>query len=366
MPISRRRLLAASPFVFTPAGISAETDANIIKAEDAKDRDAEVHRFEEITEASERALERGTQFLAKTEQRNGGYGVDISTKSDIGCTAMVGLSLLARGNTALEGRHANRIRRITQFMLDKVSRMPADDITSDTSTQIQNKIGRHAHSFFAALFMSQVMGQGKSVERVQPSLKKLVDAVVRGQTAEGNWRGQSWAPTLGTVMGWSSLRTADLAGIKTGGAPDKVASYLIKQMKKELGKLKGGGGNWMHTLYKNATGIRVLYAMGMENEEISKRAFKDVRQLVNKDNTAFTQAGGEEYLAFHLITETMLQKGGADWKLWFPTLRDKIISVQNRDGSWAGAHCITSRTFCTAAACLVLAAPYRYLPASQQ
>ena len=75
----------------------------------------------------------------------------------------------------------------------------------------------------------------------------------------------------------------------------------------------------MHTLYKNATGIRVLYALGMDDEPIAKKAFEDVEQLVSKDNTAFSQAGGEEYLAFHLITETMLQKGGDDWATWFPT-----------------------------------------------
>jgi hypothetical protein len=121
----------------------------------------------------------------------------------------------------------------------------------------------------------------------------------------------------------------------------------------------------MHTLYKNASGIRVLYEMGMDDSEISKKAFKDVLSLVEKDNTAFSQAGGEEYLAFHLITETMLQKGGDAWKTWYSTVRDKIVGVQNSDGSWTGHHCITSRTFCTAAACLVLTAPYRYLPISQ-
>ncbi|HTN74597.1 MAG TPA: hypothetical protein VL096_05100, partial [Pirellulaceae bacterium] len=102
-----------------------------------------------------------------------------------------------------------------------------------------------------------------------------------------------------------------------------------------------------------------------ENDEVAKNAFKAVLELVKKDNTAFSQAGGEEFLAFHLITETMLQKGGAEWKTWFPTVRDKMVEVQNSDGSWTGHHCITSRTFCTAAACLVLAAPNRYLPISQ-
>ena len=99
---------------------------------------------------------------------------------------------------------------------------------------------------------------------------------------------------------------------------------------------------------------------------MAKKAFQDVLDLVNKDNTPFSNAGGEEYLAFHLMTETMLQKGGEDWKKWFPVCRDKMIGVQNHDGSWTGRHCITSRTFCTAAAVLVLNAPNRYLPISQK
>jgi len=40
--------------------------------------------------------------------------------------------------------------------------------------------------------------------------------------------------------------------------------------------------------------------------------------------------------------------------------------VQNGDGSWTAHYCITSRTFCTAAALLVLSAPNRMLPISQE
>jgi hypothetical protein len=240
--------------------------------------------------------------------------------------------------------------------------MPSDDITNQGQTQLQNKIGRHAHSFFAALFLAEVVGEGWDTDPAYNALKKVIEAIVNGQTPEGNWRGESWAPILGTVMGWISLRAADFAGVKVGGSPDLVAKHLIGSMQANLAQVNG---SWMHTLYKNATGIRVLYALGMENEEIAKRGFKEVLQLVSRDNTAFSQAGGEEYLAFHLITETMLQKGGADWKTWFPVVRDRIVDAQNSDGSWTGHHCITSRTFCTAAANLVLTSPYRYLPISQ-
>lgn len=318
--------------------------------------------FQEFTPQSERAVRRGDEWLLKTMHRDGGCGVDIGQPSDIGCSAMVGLALLAQGNTPVEGPRSREVQRILTFLLRTVETMPEDDITSQQGTQLQNKIGRHAHSFFAALFLSEVIGEGWDAEPVRLALKKVVTAIVGSQTPDGHWGNQSWAPTLGTVMGWVALRAAHYAGMKVGSSPDITAKHLVQQMSTSLNQNQG---SWMHTLYKNATGIRVLYALGMEDEPIAKRAFTDVLGLVKKDNTAFSQAGGEEYLAFHLITETMLQKGGDDWATWFPTMREKIVGVQNADGSWTGHHCITSRTFCTAAALLVLTAPNRYLPISQ-
>lgn len=358
MSISRRQLLAASPLLLLAP--------RLLRGEDAADATAsggdDDMFFQEITDASERATRRGVEFLLKTMHRDGGCGVDIGQPPDIGCTATVGLSFLAQGNTPVEGTRSRQVRQIVSYLLRCVENMPSDDITSATQTQLQNKIGRHAHSFFAALFLSQVLGEGEDPELVRPPLKKLVETIVRMQSADGDWGQTSWAPVLGTVMGWLSLRAADFAGIKVGNSPERTADHLIKDMQQQLANR---GGSWMHTLYKNATGIRVLFEMGLEHEAISEQAFKDVLQLVSTDNTAFSQAGGEEYLAFHLITETMLQKGGQDWKTWYPVVRDKIVGVQNSDGSWTGHHCITSRTFCTACATLVLTAPYRYLPISQ-
>lgn len=318
--------------------------------------------FLEFTPQSERAIRRGEEWLLKTLHRDGGAGVDIGQPTDIGCSSMVGLALMAQGNTPVEGPRSREVQRILSFLLRATENMPEDDITSSTGTQLQNKIGRHAHSFFAALFLAEVIGEGWDTDPVRDSLKRVLSAIVKSQTAEGHWGNQSWAPTLGTVMGWVALRAAHYAGMKVGSSPELTAKHLVQQMSTSLNQNQG---SWMHTLYKNATGIRVLYALGMEDEPVAKKAFADVEGLIKKDNTAFSQAGGEEYLAFHLITETMLQKGGRDWALWFPTVRDKIISVQNSDGSWTGHHCITSRTFCTAAAILVLSAPNRFLPISQ-
>jgi len=359
MDISRRTLLAASSASLLASRVFAQEAK---ETKETKDKEPEGASFAEFTTASEKAVKKGDEWLLKTMNSNGGCGVDIGQQADIGCTAMVGLSMMAQGNTPIEGHRSAQIRKIVNYLLSRVENMPNDDITSEQGTQLQNKIGRHAHSFFAALFLAEVLGEGYDPEPVRAALRKVVTAIVGTQTQDGHWGNQSWAPTLGTVMGWVALRASHYAGIKVGNSPETTATHLMQQMSTSLAQ---ESGSWMHTLYKNATGIRVLYAMGKENEPVAKKAFQDVLGLVKRDNTAFSQAGGEEFLAFHLITETMLQKGGDDWKTWFTTVRDKIVSVQNADGSWTGHHCITSRTFCTAAAILVLTSPNRYLPISQ-
>ncbi|MFQ5730406.1 MAG: hypothetical protein ACE5KM_00470 [Planctomycetaceae bacterium] len=355
--LSRRDLLAASPLLLTPCGLLA---ANGVPSK----RRPKGPGFDEFTPKSRRAIRRGTAWLLKTLGRKGAAGVDIGQPADIGCTSMVGLALMSQGNTPMEGKYYARVRAIRQYLLKAVDNMPSDDITSSTRTQLQNKIGRHAHSFFAALFLSQVIGEGDDPGLIQKRLSKLSGVIVKQQSSRGDWGNSSWAPTLGTVMGWVCLRACHFAGFRVEASAKKTAEHLKQVMQGRIGARRSSG--WMHTLYKNATGVRVLYAMGEEKSAIATKAFTDVLSFVKRDHTPFSQAGGEEYLAFQLITDTMLQKGGEGWKQWFPVVRDKICAVQNADGSWQGKHCITSRTFCTAAALMVLTSPNRYLPIAQQ
>ena len=121
----------------------------------------------------------------------------------------------------------------------------------------------------------------------------------------------------------------------------------------------------MHELYKDASSIRVLYSLGYKGDPAFEECVGRTLRIAEADDRPFTHAGGEEYLAFFFVTECLLHERNPQWQVWYPTVSKKIIRVQNRDGSWTGHHCITSRTFCTAAAILVLTAPNRYLPISQ-
>ncbi|MEX2185627.1 MAG: prenyltransferase/squalene oxidase repeat-containing protein [Pirellulales bacterium] len=366
--LSRRELLAASPVALAPlsywaARLAADgpTDRSLTGG---ASEDATGGGSGEITAASKAATKRATDFLLRTFNNDDGCGTDVRHPSDIGCTAMVGLALLSQGHTVIEGELYKRVDRVLRYMLRTVAAMPPGNITSQFGTQLQNKIGVQAHTFFATLFLSQVIGEDSDEEkRVRRALTRLVDVIARQQTSDGHWGQESWAPMLGTVMGWVALRGAHYAGFRVQASAEKTATHIVKAMTTELGRHQQ---SWMHQLYKNATGVRVLYAIGKDEQPVARQAFESVLNLIKGSDSPFSQAGGEEFLSFHLITETMLQKGGGDWKSWYPLVREKLLSVQNSDGSWTGHHCITSRTFCTAAAVLVLSAPNRFLPISQQ
>lgn len=68
----------------------------------------------------------------------------------------------------------------------------------------------------------------------------------------------------------------------------------------------------------------------------------------------FGNNGGEEFLSYMNLTEAMHDAGGKEWTTWKDRMVRTICAAQNADGSWAGNHCITGRTFCTSAALLAL------------
>ncbi len=68
----------------------------------------------------------------------------------------------------------------------------------------------------------------------------------------------------------------------------------------------------------------------------------------------FGSNGGEEFLSYMNIGESLVVKGGQPWHKWDTSMTANMNRIQNDDGSWTGHHCITGRTFCTAAALMVL------------
>ena len=101
-----------------------------------------------------------------------------------------------------------------------------------------------------------------------------------------------------------------------------------------------------------------------ETEKLQDKAVAAIVKQVERPEfvAGFGNNGGEEFLSFMNISETLLVRGGDEWKKWDKSVTDSVGRVQDKDGSWSGHHCITGKTFCTSAALLVLMADRMQVP----
>ena len=97
-----------------------------------------------------------------------------------------------------------------------------------------------------------------------------------------------------------------------------------------------------------------------DNNLLQNRVLKDARD--GRFVAGFGSNGGEEFLSFLNLSETMLVRGGKDWDDWDAKMQESLPKAQDKDGSWSGHHCITGKTFCTASALLVLLADRTQFP----
>lgn len=307
-----------------------------------------------ITPAGRKSIDKGMKWLLDAMRKDGKVGADKNYPPDLSCTAMVGLALLAEGNTPYGGPHAEELRRVLDGVLNMVDALPSGQRRPGRHSLVQHKIGLNADRFLAAIFLSEIIGETGDVDAdVRKALERLVHDVCATQGADGTWGDESWAPVLGTVLGWESLRNSASCGMKVDASADLVGEALLKKLRTASNNHEG----WMHDFYKNASSVRVLYSMGYRDDPLFKQALERAIFTAKKDQRPFKEAGGEEFLAFFLVSECLLQSPDGEGVEWYPLVSKGLVDVQNADGSWTGHHCITNRTFCTAAALLTLLSP---------
>ncbi len=101
---------------------------------------------------------------------------------------------------------------------------------------------------------------------------------------------------------------------------------------------------------------------GLEKLQETNRAAVVAKLDDKQFVSGFGSNGGEEFLSYMNIAETLVVKGGDEWKKWDGSMGENLNRIQNGDGSWSGHHCITGRTFCTSTALLVLMADRTPIP----
>jgi hypothetical protein len=203
---------------------------------------------------------------------------------------------------------------------------------------------------------------GEALARVQKQVAGNFDAKngafrMAGDGGRGLAGGRAGAPATGFGGGGAAA-----------GAPSDAGVPLYAQ-----GQGFGNSGDIVNTRRIEAEKARAVLAKKdapKEERDKAEKTLKDLRDAEKQLEEAtkavaaqlkqpdfikgFGSNGGEEFLSFMNIGESLLVKGGKDFQEWDKAITENLNRVQDKDGSWSGHHCITGKTFCTATALLVL------------
>ena len=324
------------------------------------------------------AVDKGARWLASVQGADGGWGQDggeassarpgerlESSGNDVANTAVAALALLQAGR-----QYEPQVERALAFVLQRIEASPADGlaITDRQGTQIQRKLGPYIDTFLSSMLMSQIDGRASTPAlnaRVRKALQKTVAKIEKHQQSDGSWNiAGGWAPVLGTSMASRSLFEARNRGVAVDAAVLKRAeTYTVSALSAPPPPAARGAAGGLPAaaeaagvaLYQSAQALEQLSRTAADRAQNAKQISAIQGQLANAAFVGgFGSMGGEEFFSYLNISDSMKRVGGDAWSKWHADITQKILGLQNSDGTWAGHHCITGRVAMTSAAILNL------------
>jgi hypothetical protein len=108
-------------------------------------------------------------------------------------------------------------------------------------------------------------------------------------------------------------------------------------------------------LYQTAQALEQLSRTEADRQRNAAQISQMQTQLKDaKFVEGFGSIGGEEFFSYLNVSDGLQRSGGTQWKEWHSQIVQKVLALQNSDGTWAGHHCITGRVAVTSAAILNL------------
>lgn len=348
-------------------------------------------------------VKKGLAWLAEHQLENGSWGQGdeaagmrgsgTNAGANVADSSMALIALLRAGHSPRVGAYGKHVEKGLNYVMSEIEQ--SDDnslfVTAVRGTRVQTKIGQYADTFAAMMMLTEARGTGKdgiANARIDAALKKVIKKVEKNQRDNGSWDDNGWAPVLSQAIAAKGLNRAAQGGLdvskkvltrveasaRSGNSARASAGVMLygqaadSSTYRDDAQTKRGKAEAMKKAAKkympeyqspDVPTPAEIAAAEKDAKTAEDAAMANERQLVARFQdksfvAGFGNNGGEEYLSYLLISETMVQKGGDEWTKWDNAIVGLVGKVQNEDGSWTGHHCITGRTFCTAAALLVL------------
>ncbi len=342
------------------------------------DARARLVRREGGTVESEAAVERGLDWIARHQRRDGSWGLDNTpqcrdngcpkrpaSESDTAATGLALLPMLGAGQSHREpGRYQGNVDRGIGWLV-KVQKPDGDLFTGG---------GGNTHMYshaIATMALCEAYGLTRDPGLRAPS-QKAIDFIVHAQRPKGGgWRYNPGQEGDTSVFGWQmlALRSAYLAGLKV---PDDA-------IRDGLAYLDRAAADKPKTTY--------AYQPGGQATPVMTAEALLVRQYVGWDRSYPPMVKGAGLVASHLLrsedrnvyywyyaTQLLHNLQNDGWRHWNAKVRETLIATQVKGngcdrGSWDPLHPkpdqwgrSAGRHFVTAMSLLTLEVYYRYLP----
>jgi hypothetical protein len=326
-----------------------------------KDNPFDVEAREYLgTPASEAAVTLALEFLASRQQPNGRWDSG-AYRDDAAISGLAVLAFLSAGHQPGRGKYGPALDRAVEYLANSVRR--------------DGLVGRgggagppmYGHGF-ATLCFAELYGMTKRPD-FKEKLEAAVQLILGAQGPEGGWRYQpdsKDADISVTAVQIVALKGAANAGVKV---PEETIKKAIGYVKRCANNRDGGFSYQANQRgsgpARTGAGILCLYLAG---EPEAPECKEGIRYL---EEHPLSRSGNEwlyrqhEFYAYYYCTQAYYQVGGEPWKRWFTTMRDRLINMQEKDGSWQERSGV-GKEYATSMSVLILQVPAGLLPIYQK
>lgn len=316
-----------------------------------------------ITPEAEAAILKGLAYLARTQKPDGSWTEQQGHAVTL--TSLAGLALMCGGNTPTTGPYADNVARSVEFLLRS-----CDSDGAIASANDRNHI-MHGHGF-AMMTLAHAYGMEANPlrqKRIAQVLQKAIRLTAGSQSKDGGWY---YSPNAAsdegsvTVTQIQGMRACRDVGLRVPPEAIRRACEYIQKCANSDGGISyslAARGNSLPAI--TAAAMATMYNGGQFEHPVAIGALKFTENILQKNQGDFTKAfGGHTFYSLLYVSQAMWFSGDKKWQAFFPAVREKLLTMRNADGAWAGDS--VGITFGTSIALISLQLPYRQLPLLQR
>ncbi|MEQ8762427.1 MAG: hypothetical protein RL885_00770 [Planctomycetota bacterium] len=340
--------------------------------------------------ASERAVQRGLEYLASIQNEDGYWGSERHRHSkyrqvSIGKTSLALLAFLGAGHTQFsETKYSKLVKRTVAYLIEE-----QDDRTGHFG---DSNAYSHGISTYALAENFALTGD----ETVRPALERGLQWILRNQRMDpsegelfGGWgyymqRGtpsDRWPRASVTAWQIMALESARIGGLEV---PDEHLAAARTYLENSFDRRRRAfrythdpsrlRSSWPILPGSTPASVFALLLLGADSDDVSIEM--GVRYIRERTPRGYAPASDDDFVLqaqanlyfWYYATLAMFLRGGEDWEYWNAHLRDMLIDAQNEDGSWRPISQYANyandneddKSYTTAMCVLMLEVYYRY------